>query len=168
MLRLGIRVFGERGATFQCSVYMLAVAGLLRQLEQRAAEEAERAADRAASAAPTVRDQGGLASRAAAGGVAPAGAQEAPATNKRARGASAAFARRQFWRRCAAFGGPTRGLPCAGAMVWHEPDPRVTGAAKAGTTTTTRLPCVRVARRPAPVSVCAADARPRPPRACAG
>jgi hypothetical protein len=46
-------------------------------------------------------------------------------------------------------------LPCAVAMVWHEPDPRVTGAAKAGTTTTTRLPCVRVARRPAPVFVCA-------------
>ena len=166
MLRLGIRFFGERGATFQCSVYMLAVAGLLRQLEQRAAEEAERAADRAASAAPTVRDQGG-ASRAAAGAaatrVAPPRAEEEPEINW-AIGARASFA---FARRLLV---PPRRVrwadwwPCAAYMVWDEPDQYVTGAAGAGTTTTTYLQCVRVARRPPPSSF----ARCRPPSATTG
>ena len=130
MLRLGIRFSGERGATCQCSVYMLAVAGLLRQLEQRAAEEADRASSDA-SAAPTVRRRVG-ASRAAAGAapalLAPPRVEEEPEINW-AVGARASFA---FARRLLV---PPRRVrwadwwPCAAYMVWDEPDPSVTGAA---------------------------------------
>ena len=96
MLRLGIRVFGERGATFQCSVYMLAVAGLRRQLEQLASQEPDRDADGAASAATTVRRRVGGPRAAADASAAPAllappRAQDTPAI-KRALGARASFA----------------------------------------------------------------------------
>jgi hypothetical protein len=145
---------------------MLAVAGLLRQLEQRASQEP----DRAASAAPTVRRQGG-ASRAAAGAaparVSPPRAEEEPAINWEI-GASAAFA---FARRILV---PPRRVrwadwwPCAAYMVWDEPDPYVTGAAGAGTTTTTYLQCVRVARRQPPSSFARCRPRPRSPRHARG